>query len=303
MMPNWIRWLVAIILALLLLLCFFGVFGKMGGTASLKAPTLLAVSGTPVVGQPFGLAGTGSPNSTVGLYVAGAEIGRAPVNANGEWTFPGANFASVGTQTVEVKALNADGIAATGVGSALTNVNVVAGSSNAAFLYPNENETLDAQDFILEGTGKAGENLEMFRNGTSVGTVTVDANGKWSYPVSGADTKPGEYTYELRNAGGALATRKIVVKAGQTTASNAKCPCKFRISSFTNGKVPTPNANVILYKNGAEIARGTAPYLFTQLDAGEYTYTVEAAGYKSQTNLKAVAPKNKNIPVYLAPQK
>jgi hypothetical protein len=168
-----------------------------------------------------------------------------------------------------------------------------------AFSYPAEAEALDAQDFILEGTGTAGSSLEVLKNGTLEGSTTVDASGAWSYYIP--QQPVGEYEFEVKAPDGSSIKRKISVAQGLTTASNAQCPCRVRIGAFTNGRVPV-NATVILYKDGVEVKRGTTPFLFGNLETGDYTYTIEAEGFKTFTNGKAQTPKNKNLLAYIQKQ-
>ncbi len=165
-----------------------------------------------------------------------------------------------------------------------------------AFLYPAEAEELNAQDFILEGTGVTGENLEIYKNGVLEGTTSADANSKWSFYVP--TPAVGEYEFEVKAADGSSIKRKVIVKQGLTTASNAQCPCRVRVSAFTNGKVAV-NGTVILSKDGVEVARGTTPNVFEGLAAGSYTYSIEAEGFQTFNAGKIETPKNKNIPVYL----
>lgn len=168
--------------------------------------------------------------------------------------------------------------------------------SGFAFSYPAEAEALDAQDFILEGTGTAGASLEVLKNGAMDGSTSVDSNGQWSYYIP--TQAVGDYEFKVKAPDGSSIKRKISVASGLTDASNAKCPCRVRVSAETAGKVPV-NGTVILYKDGVEVKRGTTPFLFGNLETGDYTYTIEAEGYKTFSNGQASAPKNKNLLVYL----
>jgi hypothetical protein len=165
------------------------------------------------------------------------------------------------------------------------------------FSYPAEAEALDAQDFILEGTGVSGENIELLKNGVLSESTVVDATGKWSFYVPSPAV--GEYEFEVKNASGSSVKRKISVAQGLTTASNANCPCRVRIGAFTNGKVPV-TGTVVLFKEGVEVARGTTPFLFGNLEEGDYTYSIEATGFKPFADGKAQTPKNKNLLVYIS---
>jgi hypothetical protein len=191
---------------------------------------------------------------------------------------------------------------------AVTTPAMNAGAGFANFLTPNDNEVLDAQSYVLEGTGTPGDTLEVWQStpenpAGQYGTVKVAQSGLWSYVVTGAKagTAPGTYTYELRKPGSsdALVKRTVVVKAGQTQASNAKCPCKLRI--FTNRKQNIPESTITLLKDGQPIDTGSIDKLYADLSEGDYTYTVSAPGYEDFTLGKAQLPRNKNFEVYLNP--
>jgi hypothetical protein len=178
----------------------------------------------------------------------------------------------------------------------------------ANFLTPNDNEVLDAQSYVLEGTGTPGDTLEVWQSSPNnpagqYDTVTVAQNGQWSSVVSSAKpgTAPGTYTYEIRKPGSsdALVKRTVVVKAGQTQASNAKCPCKLHI--FTLRKQNIAGSTITLLKDGKAVDTGSVDKLFTDLTEGDYTYTVSAPGYGDFTSGKAQLPRNKNFEVYLKP--
>jgi hypothetical protein len=182
------------------------------------------------------------------------------------------------------------------------------GAGFANFLTPNDNEVLDAQSYVLEGTGTPGDTLEVWQStpenpAGQYDTVTVAQNGQWSSVVTGAKpgTAPGTYTYEIRKPGSsdALVKRTVVVKAGQTQASNAKCPCKLRI--FTLRKQNIADSTITLLKDGKAVDTGSVDKLFADLTEGDYTYTVSAPGFEDYTAGTAKLPRNKNFEVYLKP--
>ena len=84
-------------------------------------------------------------------------------------------------------------------------------------------------------------------------------------------------------------------------ASNAKCPCRLRITSLEKQNIQ--DAAITLFKDGQVVEVGSDPQVFGNLTEGEYTYTVTAPGFETYSSGKASAPKNKNISVYLKPVK
>ena len=139
----------------------------------------------------------------------------------------------------------------------------------------------------------------MLEGENKLSDLVVDVDGKWASLIS----KPseGDHSYEIREAGAAAGTGKMLkvnVATGRTTASNAQCPCSLRI--LTLEKQNIPDGKVTLFKDGTKVADGSSPQVFPGLEAGDYTYSVEASGYQAFTTGKASVPLNKNISVYMA---
>jgi hypothetical protein len=172
------------------------------------------------------------------------------------------------------------------------------------FTSPFELEQLDLQDYLLTGVGKPGETLELFEGENKLGEFTVGQDGNWSWPIGGALVTEGNHTYELRAMGGAAGSGKLLnvnVAKDRPTASNAKCPCRLRITSLERQNIQ--NAAITLFKDGKIVEAGADPQVFGNLEEGQYTYTVTAPGFETYSSGKANAPKNKNISVYLKPVK
>ena len=54
-------------------------------------------------------------------------------------------------------------------------------------------------------------------------------------------------------------------------------------------------------KDGTKVSSSTGKEIFfSNLEAGDYTYKVEADGFKTLSDLKASTPKNKNLKVFMA---
>ena len=169
------------------------------------------------------------------------------------------------------------------------------------FTSPFELEKLDLQDYLLTGTGKPGETLELFEGENKLGEFTVGKDGIWSWPIGGALVTEGNHTYELRAVGGTGSGKLLTVNVAKDrpTASNAKCPCRLRITSLEKQNIQ--DAAITLFKDGQVVEIGSDPQVFGNLQEGEYTYSVTAPGFETFSSGKASAPKNKNISVYLKP--
>jgi hypothetical protein len=304
---NLITALIALVFFLLwLIVCPLGLFGR--GAISMAAPSINPLASADITANPLGLSGMGAPNSSLQLRIGDKTIGPISVGADGTWSTNADLSGLSGTLSAVAETLDADGKVAASSGPLALNLNLPAVGA-AAFDYPGDNEQLNAQDYALSGTGKPGDRFEIWQTTPSgtlkLETVAVGADGRWnSYvPTTNPGTKPGTYSFELRQPGSAnaIVKRTVIVKAGLTEASNAKCPCRLRI--FTNRKENLTGSTITLFSDGKRVDAGTGDKLFTGLSAGQYTYSVTAPGYETFTAGKATLPKNKNFEVYLKPKK
>ncbi|MER3483314.1 MAG: proton-translocating NADH-quinone oxidoreductase chain N, partial [Meiothermus sp.] len=120
--------------------------------------------------------------------------------------------------------------------AARTNVTVTAPAASAipgqlAFTGPAEGSQVSASGFTLQGTGKAGEGLEVFEDGTSLGRFNVPDNGQWSLNVP--PPSPGNRVYEVRRQGEASGT-KLNLVVQQPTAGTV-CNMAFSLSNLQAG--------------------------------------------------------------------
>jgi K(+)-stimulated pyrophosphate-energized sodium pump len=181
----------------------------------------------------------------------------------------------------------------------LASTTMTATAGALAFTYPSAGEALDAQDFLLRGTGTAGDVLDVLQNGNKVGQAVVGADGTWAFLIS--RPQAGDYNLEVVKAGaasGSGAGLRVNVAPGRVDASNAKCPCVLRVES------QALNATVSLLQDGRVVKTGTgSSVVFEGLGAAQYTIKVEADGFKTYETPSGKlfeTPRNKNISVYLS---
>ncbi len=305
----WTALIAMLFFVLWLLVCPLGLFGR-GVTVSSLAPTINALASADITTNPVGFSGMGTPNSSLQLRIGDKVIGPIVVGADGSWSTKADLSGLSGSLSATAETLGADGKVGASSNPLALNLKLPTVNANTAtFDYPAENEQLDAKDYTLTGTGKVGEQLQIWQTGTSgtqkFQTIVVGADGRWnSYvPITNPGTKPGTYTYSLRKPGStdAIAQRTVIVKEGLTEASNATCPCRLRI--FTNLKQNIRGSTITLFKDGKRVEVGTVDTLFANLSAGQYTYSVSAPSYEPYTAGKATLPTNKNFEVYLTPKK
>ncbi len=290
-----------------LLVTALGPFG-WGSVTSAIIPTINALTAGDVTANTLALSGTGAPNSSLRVRIGDNIVGPFSVGADGAWHTEIELAGLPGDIAVVAEALNADGrIRASSQALELTPALAV--KNAIAFYYPRNNEKLDARDYALFGRGIPGDQLEIWQTTPSgtrlLETVTVGVDGYWNgyVPPKNPGTRPGLYTYALRKPGRpeVILERSVIVKKRFPKASNARCPC--RMSIFTNRKQKITDSTVTLFNEGrrTDERKGNRPFI--NLGAGRYTYSVTAPGYQDYSIGKILLPKNKNIEVYLEPQR
>jgi hypothetical protein len=252
------------------------------------------------VTNPVNLIGQGTPNATYDLLVNGENKGSVTVGDDSSFSKPlelpnGDVKVQLKSKTSPVAESN---ILDLNVADSSTAAPVNTGDIRALITAPVvlANGFLPNAPFVLKGTGKPGEELEIFDGTTSLGRVLVAPDGTWSFNV--VPKSAGDHDYSVVGSSGSspLLTLNIAEKG----KSGPACPCKLRIS-LTNPK--TLDAEVSLQQNGAALGvKAGSLANFPNLPAGEYLYTVTRQGYGTFKG-KASLPKNRAISVYLNPQK
>ncbi|WP_291426196.1 DUF937 domain-containing protein [Deinococcus sp.] len=102
---------------------------------------------------------------------------------------------------------------------------------------PAAGAKLPAGGFALKGTGKAGDEIEVFQDGTSLGKVTVGSDGTWSQDVP--SPAAGAHTYSVKGADGAE-LGNVATTIGATDASAANCTKDYTLSMKDGETVNEP---------------------------------------------------------------
>ncbi|AMM13028.1 hypothetical protein AX768_01755 [Burkholderia sp. PAMC 28687] len=136
--------------------------------------------------------GTGKAGDIVKLYDNSTTlIGTATVDTNGKWSIKPANPLSNDSHSITATETNPAGKVSEPTSafpftvdtSPATQPTIISATDSVApvtGLIPSGGTTDDAQP-VFSGTGKAGEIVKLYDNGTTlIGTATVDTNGKWS---------------------------------------------------------------------------------------------------------------------------
>lgn len=278
------------------LLALGAVFTGLLGNSSVGAPTI-ELNPPAKVGQsltsPVNLVGQGTPNTKYNLFVNGEIKGTVTVGndsaINQQLELPS------GAVKVQLKSLTAPTAA-----SNILDLNIAAPSVavTPVILEPKleANGFLPNAPFTLRGTGKPGEELEIFDGTKSLGRAMVAPDGTWSFGVDAPS--PGNHDYSVVGSSGSSSL--LTLNIAEKGKAGPACPCKLRFS-LTNPK--TLDAKVTLIQNTTNLGNkvGTAAN-WLNMPSGEYSYTVERSGYGT-FNGKASLPKNRSISVYLNPIK
>ena len=298
-------WLLPVLLLLLLGGCFL-LTGKPATPFAVTAPaTASAVAGA------FMVKGTGTAGREVTISENGQPVGKTTVGEDGAYNIdmaaPGAGLHTY--KLAEEGASEALTLAVTGAaaatgtadaGSAKTGTSATGAAmpgmdmsgGKFAVTSPAAGASLPAGAFDLKGTGKAGETLEIFEDGVSLGKVTVGKNGIWSLKVP--SPAAGAHTYTVKGQGGTefgsfkatiaaaaastaacTKTFSLSIKSGQTVAQ------PFRFGGVGSGKSYTVTVTRGARNIGSKVLPldGTCAYSYTSKPGkGTVTYSVAPTG-------------------------
>ena len=275
---------------LLLLAVLIALLLRSGQSTSFQTPTLTGPAGTINTGV-VTLHGTGSPNSTISIWLDGAFHGQTTVTADGTWSFM-TDLASAGDYDAQAFALDTDGVAqAESTLLTLTVLEAVAATTpeptatpapfpsataspppaklsvtTASFDDFTAEEAAVAGDYLLTGTGEPGASIELYliaADGTILptDTATVASDGGWQ--LAGRSSVPaGSYiisTSMFSPDGALLDTVDVAELAWQ---SEVTTPVLAGLGEDESGRrmlsgTADPFADVEIWIDG--ILAGTAP--------------------------------------------
>jgi len=210
--------------------------------------------------------GTAEADSTVNVYLDGVLLGTAPA-AGGSWaydhtavTLSEANYVLT-AEAVDiagnVSALSAD--FAFEVDASAPAVPVVSGVTDDTAT-AGDGITSD-NSLIIDGTGPAGETVEIFLDGSSIGTASVAGGGAWSYDYTASPLTDGSYTITAESFD--AAGNRSAASAGFALTVDTTAPVVTATVPSNNATdVPTNASRSITFDQVVE--RGTGN--FTLLD-------------------------------------
>lgn len=261
-----------------------------GGALAISEPA----AGATLPAGPLTLRGTGPAGAQVEVRENGASLGRATADAAGAWSLV-VPAPSAGQHVYQASSGDATSDLTVTVGAAATPTETPAGQTPAAGAgalaigEPAGGATLPAGGFTLRGTGKAGDELEVFEDGTSLGKVMVGADGTWSQAVPSPSA--GEHNYQVKGASG---TADLKLSVAAAAASGAACTKAYSLSikdgqsvrePFRFGGVGSGKAYQVTVRRGARTIGtkqlpldATCGWSYTSKPgAGKITYEVRAS--------------------------
>ncbi|MCU6192594.1 BapA/Bap/LapF family large adhesin [Enterobacter sichuanensis] len=269
------------------------------------------------------LTGRGTAGSTIHILNNGVEIGTAPVDSNGNWSFTPNPALGDGSYNIRINASDAAGNvsanspvfvftvdtagpSAPGITSVIDDVGPVTGTLTSG------NSTNDARP-TFNGTGEVGSTVHIIVDGSEIGTAVVNAQGNWTFtPGTALGEGAHAITFNATDAAGntgattapfnltvdTVAPSAPVISTAADNAGSVQAP--LTSGQSTDDTTPTltgtaaANATITIYENGQPVgtatANGSGAWSFTPstpLANGSHTWTAtatDAAGNVSPTS-------------------
>jgi hypothetical protein len=150
--------------------------------------------------------GTAEANSTVELFVDGNSVGTTVADASGKWklTYNGTNPLSDGTISLSAEAT--DAADNTSSESVAVNVTIDSTAPDAPELTGVTSDTGSSDEdgitsdntLVFVGTAETNSIVEVFIDGSSVGTATTDDIGDWSFDYSATTLADADYVVSAK---------------------------------------------------------------------------------------------------------
>jgi hypothetical protein len=203
------------------------------------------------------ISGTAEAGSTVTVVLDGNAVGTTTANASGNWSFTPSSALADGSHNARARATDAAGN--TGVDSATNTFTVDTTPPPAPVTStPANGSTTSNSKPALSGTAEAGSTVTVVLDGNTLGTITANGAGSWSY-----------------TPGGALSDGSHTVRAHASDAAGNVGP-NSNTNTFTVDTTPPPAPVVSTPANGS-ITNNDKPAIGGTAEAGS-TVTVVLDG-------------------------
>jgi uncharacterized protein (TIGR03382 family) len=233
--------------------------------------------------------GTAEAGSLITVIVDGSSVGTVTADAAGNWSLTPATALADGTHEVKARAEDA-----TGNVSADSNTNTFTVDTTAlapVVFTPANGAVLTDNTPAYSGTAEAGNTVTVIVDGATVGTVTADAAGNWSFTpatalADGSHTVKATATDAVGNTSPDSNTNTFTVDTTPPAAPVLVTPAN---NSETNDTTPTfsgtaeANVTVTVFLDGTQLGTTTADA------AGNWTFTPATALAQGTYDASAVA--------------
>jgi len=126
------------------------------------------------------ISGRAEAGSTVEVFINGVSLGTTPADGTENWSYtPTSEWLD---ELYRITATAKDGAGNTSVVSVAVTVTIDTTAPDAPIVMsPSAGTVTSVTTPTISGTAEANSSVEVFREGTSQGTVTADGSGNWSY--------------------------------------------------------------------------------------------------------------------------
>jgi MYXO-CTERM domain-containing protein len=248
--------------------------------------------------------GTAEPGSTVNVIVDGASVGTVTATAAGTWTLTPTGGLAGGAHTVMATATDAAGNTSPNSNTNTFTVDATPPAPPVVLMPANGSFTSDTTP-TYSGTAEPGSLVTVIVDGASIGTVTADATGAWSF-TSVVPLADGPHTVKATatDAGGNTSadsnTNTFTVDTVAPAAPVVSTPAN---GSSINDSTPTysgtaePGSTVTIVVDGTPVgtatANATGAWSFTPVVAlAEGPHTVNATAMDAAGNTSPVSNTN-----------
>lgn len=248
--------------------------------------------------------GTSGAYFDVEVFIDGSSIGTTTADAAGNWSFDHTSTTlSDSTFNVTAEATNLGGYTSVTSSALTVVVDATIPAAPVIIAITNDSGAADGitsdTTLLISGTSEANGSVEVFVDGSSIGTTTANGSGNWNYDYTGTTLTPGSYilTAQARDEAG----NTSVVSADFTVTIDTSAPAAPIVASITTdtGNVAdgvtsdttleiagTAEANAVVevFVNGSSIGTTTAgsggiwsfDHTGTSLGQGDHILTAQA---------------------------
>ncbi|MCP5019410.1 MAG: hemagglutinin, partial [Ketobacter sp.] len=264
------------------------------------------------------ISGTAEANSSVEVFIDAVSIGAATTDGSGNWSYDHTGT-TLADGSYSLTAIASDVAGNASAVSSVYSVTVDASVPVAPVVtaistdsnVTNDGVTSDST-LVISGTAEANSSVEVFIDAVSVGSVTADGSGNWSFDHTGTGLAESSYTLTAQASDGA--GNSSAVSADFVITVDASAPAAPVVTAITsdtgtnNDQITSDttlvfsgtaeaNATVEVFIDAASIGTASADgsgnwsydHTGTTLSAGGYSITATAQDLAGNTSVASSA--------------